>query len=116
MNVDVTGQLCAPRHVKAIENIVGDLVRLQDVFQPPNLALGAEINALPRCGDAHGHGEACSRGNDDAVRAHANEQQIARRVGRTHKPDAIGNEPIAEPAGILNLDPGRILRTGRLCR
>jgi hypothetical protein len=50
VNVDVAGQVRATRRVKSVEHVIGQFVRPQNVFEPPDFVPGSEIDGL-RIGD-----------------------------------------------------------------
>ena len=101
MDVDFAGDVGAARHVEAVMNLIGDLVRPKQIFQPPDFVRRADIEGLGKYREARAAGELRRAQHHRPVRTHADCSAGPEVRPRPPRADNTGETLPADPAARL---------------
>ena len=104
VDVEVAGGVADARDVEPIAALV-ELARPQDVLEAPELVERTHPQRLAVAPQAHAAVEGALEDRQRAVRAAAEEEQLADLVGREGQADVVVGQPAREVARTRHLDP-----------
>lgn len=118
VHVEVGNGLAAARHIKAVEVLVGALVGTQDILEAPDLREAREQQPLAVADQAHGAHEVALVQRQRAVGQNADEEELARLIGRESERAVVHCKPLRKPARARHVGDERLRRsdlgTGRI--